>query len=343
MWENPNEKNDSLQNILKNFDPYTVLEPLTPQGIPKENILVDLTDTNNDSNLELSGSLLDKSTKSDFEVIDVFQNLFVTPQHVNSNINGNKSKDKEWMKAFDGIDHRNNEEIDMKKELESIFTNTKKINATLTRLSDEFDVDIDEVLTMKRIDSIRLPQNDVVSTNYVVSESNVSNNAKTKDVNTDIITNDLQVNIPKANKHVNIESNFLLSKEFIIDKSNNEAKVNNFQLIKTIQLDKKKLQKKIVLPDDVKRNYTKGPDLVEKSIALPSMIARIKARQQVIENEKCLRHRLILEPDCPSFVPIIERTSYQFNPEVLTEDCNKQRLRALQAGKAFEKFVIGEK
>ncbi|XP_013163524.1 PREDICTED: uncharacterized protein LOC106114752 [Papilio xuthus] len=330
MWENPKDKNDekygSLRNILKNFDPYAVLEPLTPQGIPKENILVDLSvkSANNDSNLELSGSLLDKSTKSDFEVIDVFQNLYVTPQHVtNKNINDNK----DWIKAFD-IEHKNIE-IDMKKELENIFTVKKtKLNATLTRLSDdEFDVDeIDEVLRIKRIKKLIKTQQNASSSNF---ESRSNNTGTTQ--NTYIKTNNLQDNIIiKIDKQENIRTiNNIVKK-----------KLNNFD-IKTVKLDKKKLQKKIVLPDDVKRNYTKGPDLLEKSIALPSMIERIKERQQMINNEKCLRHRLVLEPD--NLIISNDKTLYKFNPEALTEDCNKERLTALHGGRAFERFVTGEK
>ncbi|KPJ14023.1 hypothetical protein RR48_01435 [Papilio machaon] len=361
MWENSKEKNDekhdSLRNILKNFDPYAVLEPLTPQGIPKENILVDLTDksTNSESEIELSGSLLEKSTKSDFEVIDAFQNLFVTPEQVikSKNNNGiNKLQDnKEWIKAFDGIEHRNDDEIDMKKELESIFTVHKtKLNAKLTRLSDdEFDVDeIDEVLTMKRIEKLmKSPQNYVgSSTNYVESRSNI-NTVRIKDqsMKTDIKTNEVQANIStKIDKQEIITENIHINDFIVADKSNNAkipTKFNNFDLIKTITLDKKKLQKKMVLPDDVKRNYTKGPDLLEKSMALPSMIERIKARQQLIDNEQCLRHRFVLEPD--NLTISNDKTSYKFSPQILIEDCNKQRLTALHAGKSFEEFVTGQK
>lgn len=63
-----------------NFNIYEVLEPLKCTAPKDENvgILIDITDGIED----LSGSHLDSIKKSEFDLVDLFQNIYVTPQHV---------------------------------------------------------------------------------------------------------------------------------------------------------------------------------------------------------------------------------------------------------------------
>ncbi|XP_047522331.1 uncharacterized protein LOC125061150 [Pieris napi] len=86
MWQEPMK--DSLlldcptDPVSQNFNPYEVLEP---QKVDlKDRILVDLTPVEEkqpDANLEM-GSFLDTITKTDYNLVDLYQNIYVTPQHL---------------------------------------------------------------------------------------------------------------------------------------------------------------------------------------------------------------------------------------------------------------------
>ncbi|XP_047039794.1 uncharacterized protein LOC124644470 [Helicoverpa zea] len=74
-------------NVLKNFNVYDILEPQkntakTSDGA-KVDKLIDIDDCSKDSgvaSLDLNASFFDKNR--DYDLVDLFQNIFVTPQHI---------------------------------------------------------------------------------------------------------------------------------------------------------------------------------------------------------------------------------------------------------------------
>ncbi|XP_045489063.1 uncharacterized protein LOC110998955 [Pieris rapae] len=86
MWQEP-IKNHLLLDcatdpVSQNFNPYEVLEP---QKVDlKDKILVDLTPVEEkqpDATLQV-GSFLDTVTKTDYNLVDLYQNIYVTPLHL---------------------------------------------------------------------------------------------------------------------------------------------------------------------------------------------------------------------------------------------------------------------
>ncbi|XP_023938449.1 uncharacterized protein LOC112046161 [Bicyclus anynana] len=98
----------NLSPILKNFNVYDVLEPEKINVDVKENvptdILVDICDIDNerqnssDLSPDLHGSFLDKVKKSEFDLLDLFQNIYVTPAEIKKN-----SDDKNKMTPIENI------------------------------------------------------------------------------------------------------------------------------------------------------------------------------------------------------------------------------------------------
>ncbi|XP_045525423.1 uncharacterized protein LOC123714857 [Pieris brassicae] len=86
MWQEPIKDllllDCPTDPVSQNFNPYEVLEP---QKVDlKDRILVDLTPVEEkqpDAKLEM-GSFLDTVTKTDYNLVDLYQNIYVTPQHL---------------------------------------------------------------------------------------------------------------------------------------------------------------------------------------------------------------------------------------------------------------------
>lgn len=65
-------------NLLMNFNPYDILEP---ERNPKVDRLIDIGDV--PSTAEVDASLLDQ--KKRYDLIDLYQNMYVTPEHIKKN------------------------------------------------------------------------------------------------------------------------------------------------------------------------------------------------------------------------------------------------------------------
>ncbi|XP_053622687.1 uncharacterized protein LOC128682148 [Plodia interpunctella] len=105
-------------------------------------------------------------------------------------------------------------------------------------------------------------------------------------------------------------------------------------IVDTVPKDKKKYRKRAIIDDEVLANYTKGPNLAEKKLVLPRIMDRLVEKKKRMEKYAHCKRKLVL--DCGT-----RRTEIpvQCNPTVLTEDCNKERLRDLLMRQNFENFV----
>lgn len=102
-------------------------------------------------------------------------------------------------------------------------------------------------------------------------------------------------------------------------------------------------KKNIRVSDEDKRNFTKGPSLDEKTTVLPQIMKRLIAKKDEMNKENNWHKRLILDDGTCRKKPVMRlahnKNEVMLNPEILTEDCNRDRLRALQTRRMFESFV----
>lgn len=112
MWRLDKDTNQS-QNVpthFKNFNPYDILEPekvnLKKNEDASTAVLIEFDDNankcDNSVDLTLHGSFLDKVKKSEYDLLDLYQNIYVTPHEIkkkgdvrnqNSGLNNNTIKD----------------------------------------------------------------------------------------------------------------------------------------------------------------------------------------------------------------------------------------------------------
>ncbi|XP_050360192.1 uncharacterized protein LOC126779998 [Nymphalis io] len=94
MWSaSSKESNGETKNIpaLMNFNIYDILKPIKVETVDRNNVkistLIDITpdENKNETDFDLNGSYLDKVKKTEFTLVDLFENLFVSPQHVVKN------------------------------------------------------------------------------------------------------------------------------------------------------------------------------------------------------------------------------------------------------------------
>ncbi|XP_049696180.2 uncharacterized protein LOC110383109 [Helicoverpa armigera] len=98
-------------NVLKNFNVYDILEPQkntakTSDGA-KVDKLIDIDDCSKDSgvaSLDLNASFFDKNR--DYDLVDLFQNIFVTPQHIKQkDTDGNETDGASSFLGSDYVEH----------------------------------------------------------------------------------------------------------------------------------------------------------------------------------------------------------------------------------------------
>ncbi|CAH0731193.1 unnamed protein product, partial [Brenthis ino] len=72
---------DEVSSAFKHINLYEILEPERVHNVQTAK-LIDINDDKLDSNPDLIGSFVDNVTKKEFDILDVFENIYVTPQHL---------------------------------------------------------------------------------------------------------------------------------------------------------------------------------------------------------------------------------------------------------------------
>lgn len=107
-------------------------------------------------------------------------------------------------------------------------------------------------------------------------------------------------------------------------------------VLQSIKKDNKAFNKRrIVKKDSEKIGFTKGPDIYEKSVVLPQIIQRLSERRKNLDARNNVTKKLVLDRGRNEGLMVPK-----LSPEVLMEDCNKERLKALKLRTAFENFVV---
>ncbi|XP_068627233.1 uncharacterized protein [Battus philenor] len=344
MTDKNQDNNDTMRNIINNFDPFKVLQPIKNK-IKPENLLVDLTNSNlqEATNNDLNGSLLETTTKNKFDVIDVFQNMFINPQHVTQNDKETEltetERNRDWIKDFENFNYENNGEVDVMEDLASVFLRTEsKPNTDIeSEIDDDEDRLIDEVFAMKAVQAgshTHFQTETVPPTQRSITEHTHKLIAPKLIVNKEIIINSTQPHIPNSKRlshefsSESINLNKTTEAKTLDDLNIPNPQLDSSTVVQTVKFDRKKYKKRQILSDEEKVGYTRGPDLLEKSIYLPSMVERIKARKQYHDECKNLRRRLVWEPEnihpyvhkTPSISGFKNESPGGLNPIMLTED-----------------------
>ncbi|XP_047543020.1 uncharacterized protein LOC125075337 [Vanessa atalanta] len=413
MWSvSSNELNDETKSIpaLKNFNPYHILEPIKVETVDRNNVvtgtLIDIkTDENNiETDLNLNGSYLDKVKKTEFTLVDLFENLYVSPQHVLKNDKDNSIDFLETSTSDVKFESPNSSNLD---ETEDTLQYTK---------ARTFDEIFDSAV------SLRFPKLEPICGNGTLSEDTID---AVGDINTLSIECQKPIEklatiaIPKLEKLINKEncevnskyidpqhratnfnksppadSNFHFYEDHIfnnisemklqsLQNQSKETKRNLFQadsvtrytkdiksilidqnrppivpisngvaipILQTIKKDNKAfIKRRLVMNDSEKVGFTKGPTIYEKSVVLPQIIERLGERKKLLDAKKNIKRKLILDKcnfqmdkrsgnNSSGMINKIEAEIPVLQPEVLMEDCNRERLRALKIRRAFQEF-----
>ncbi|CAH2083348.1 unnamed protein product [Euphydryas editha] len=107
-------------------------------------------------------------------------------------------------------------------------------------------------------------------------------------------------------------------------------------VLQTVKKDTKAFNKRRIVKKDIEKiGFTKGPDIYEKSVVLPQIMQRLGERRKCLDARNNVKRKLVLDKGIKDNIVIPK-----LSPEVLMEDCNKERLKALKLRTAFEKFVM---
>uniref|UniRef100_A0A2A4K9J3 Uncharacterized protein n=1 Tax=Heliothis virescens TaxID=7102 RepID=A0A2A4K9J3_HELVI len=318
-------KNDSKipipPNLLKNFNVYDILEPqkttAKTSDVAKVDKLIDIDDCSKDSgveSLDLNASFFDKNR--DFDLVDLFQNIFVTPQHIKQKeTDSNEIDGASNFLASNHVEHppgfdefldilESGKKIDWtnlgqsKKEPVSKYDFIEKTPKVLVpKVFDEPDSDpedlIHEVLAQKTLEKLG-------STSQTPKLKSDSPKKKVNLTMSDVTTDFSRFNLNNSLNNSKFESG---SNEVKTRPESKPSPVNS-QIsnslttftVKAIQKDEKVYKKKrIQKPDHLKATYTKGPDFYEKSVVLPQIMARLTARLDYVEEIANQKKRLILD------------------------------------------------
>ncbi|XP_075989980.1 uncharacterized protein LOC142985593 [Anticarsia gemmatalis] len=324
MWSSNAQSTTIPPNLLKNFDPYEILEPQKFGGNsdgPKVDRLIDLDDLPPQSGI--NASLLDQ--KTEYSYLDLYENMYVTPQLVKRKETPNTVPNNiDFKDFFDKCE--NGEKVDWtkdvitKKEISQDSAEiTKKPKVLVSKVTVEEDPEelIYEVLTMKSKEK------------QILDELN--RNEKLTKIDTDRLqfprlkvlnTPNIDINALKKKSETvkpstsKKEPEFDFANEFSRLKLNNTTKntqsnvtnvpqnskidgqiynTSNFQVIAIKKDEKAYRKKRVIRPEKETTNYTKGADFYEKSIVLPQIMSRIFARQDYLHDLSMLKRRLILD------------------------------------------------
>ncbi|CAG4974469.1 unnamed protein product [Colias eurytheme] len=327
------------KNVACSINPYEILEP-----IKVDNILVDLsTDTDKTHDSLQLGSFIDTVRKTEYDLVDLYQNIYVTPLHIQKT-NGQDN-------ATDFADFFDKLELDDKKD--------GPIENKSNALASEFRKPCN-----KPIEAINEVRNDIHKEKLKPFNHTLNNEYKPKlechfnkskpavneiKFNKDVLTknNDKEfmehnkikeiLRVFNADKSMNMKQDNTkgIKKLHVIDMINDKQFNGSIKngLLQTMKKDEKLYAKRNILLD---RNLTKGADIYEKSIVLPQMMERLAARKKILDEQKNLKRRLILGgPICSNK----KENNTCFEPVLLMKDCNEERLKSLATRLLFADFV----
>ncbi|XP_064076247.1 uncharacterized protein LOC113400617 [Vanessa tameamea] len=409
MWSvSSNELNDEKKSnpALKNFNPYHILEPIKVDTVDRNNVvtgtLIDIkTDENNiETDLNLNGSYLDKVKKTEFTLVDLFENLYVSPQHVLKNDKENSIDFLETSASdvkFESLNSSNLDETEdtlqytKARTFDEIFDSAVSLrlpklepicengtlsgdtidDADINTLSIECQKPIEKLATIaiSKRDEIINKENCEVNSKYVDPQHRATNFNKTPpaDNNFHFYEDHIFNNISEMKQSLQNQSNLTKRNPFqadsvtrytkdiksiLIDQNRPPIVPNSngvaIPILQTIKKDNKAfIKRRLVVNDSEKVGFTKGPNIYEKSVVLPQIIERLGERKKLLDAKKNIKRKLILDK-CNfqmdkrsgnnSSRMIIEGEIPVLQPEVLMEDCNRERLRALKIRRAFQEF-----
>lgn len=313
-------------NLLKNFNVYDTLVPQKNGAKSSEattvDKLIDIDDCSRDSGFQdsdLHPAFLDKNR--DFDLVDLYQNIFVTPQHIkkseatdevvmsDTTFSDSNGFDAGFKQFFDMLE--SGQKIDWSSLSQSEEETTtkhdfieKKPRVLMPKVFTEPDSDsedlINEVLEQKKLENLflgsisNLPKYNP-SPKDNSSELKERESPKTK--KTDEIPEASRLNsINGIAKSLNIITG---TNEKILRPSETEKypviDSTNFT-VRAIQKDEKVYKKKrVVKPESQTANFIKGPDFYEKSVVLPQIMARLHARLAYLDEKSNQKRRLILD------------------------------------------------
>ncbi|CAK1554283.1 unnamed protein product [Leptosia nina] len=381
MWQAP------IDDLLKvdrphgtpvpNFNPFEILEPQKVNI--NNNILVDISTNdkpvkNTDPKLEM-GSFIDTVTKKEYNLVDLYQNIYVTPQHVKRT--APRRTDNESLIDFsDFFDHLESGCIKTNK---STVTDRHKTTQSKPPNNDNILLNKNEVLLKKSTSDNHMISNrgTPIHSNNDIPQSSEGNIGKSKkDYRTEFLKHyqrhddTMRLKILQETKNANSSTNKcsecqktklqnLINVKRPVDhnemksplanmiyKNQFDLRVNPAQLLQTAVKDQKLYSKQHSTSEDYSK-LTKGPDIYEKSRVLPQIMERLAARKMTLDAQKTIERsrRLVLEKGEQSRVQLEEAAASNIldniplKTEVLMQDCNKSRLIDLKVRTSFEKFV----
>ncbi|XP_046976255.1 uncharacterized protein LOC124542329 [Vanessa cardui] len=406
MWSSSNELNGESKSIpaLKNFNPYHILEPIKVETVDRNNVatgkLIDIkTDEDNiETDLNLNGSYLDKVKKTEFTLIDLFENLYVSPQHVLKN--DKNTIDFLESSTSDAFESPNSSDLDKSEDtlpytrtfddifdraVSSRFLKLEPVCENDTLSKDTIDTVGDNTLSIEcqnpigNIATIAIPKLEIIT------KENCEVNSKCLDPQHQATT---FTQTPQANNTFHFYDDHIFNKisQLKLQSSQNQSsltKRNLFQAdsvtrytkdIKSILIDQNRppivpitnglaipilqsikkdnkafIKRRVVVNDSEKIGFIKGPNIYEKSVVLPQIIERLGERKKLLDAKKNIKRKLILDKcnsqtekfsgnNCSRTINKIDAEFPVLQPEVLMEDCNRERLRALKIRRAFQEF-----
>lgn len=234
-------------------------------------------------------------------MIDLYQNIFVTPHHIKQNVSSDvvtnfasNGLDVDFKQFFDKLESGQKidwtkyplkEEGDLKSDFDVLLEKPKVlVPKVFTEPNTDPEDLISEVLTQINIEKRILeeynyrPNVEDNSKSKTKSDSNLNNNffkdSNIENINTDNMASGSTKNIPIDNQ---INNSFTFT-------------------VQAMQKDEKVYKKKRVLkPANQTSKFTKGPDINEKTVVLPQIMARIIARQEYLDEVNSQKKRLILD------------------------------------------------
>lgn len=319
-------------NLLKNFNVYDILEPEKSDvfsDAAKVDKLIDIDDSSRDSGFQDADNnawFLDNN--KEFNLVDLFQNIFVTPQHIKkketyddvaATFSDSKTVDPGFNEFLDMLE--SGQKIDWtnistkeKSVLKHNFLQKRpKVLVPKVNLSEsESDPEelIHEILTNKKMEKIdfndshkyqtkvdrNMPKIDVkkpkiINTPDLIPEfSHSSENSISKGVKLD--------NSDNKNVAQNSGINTKRTSERLLQKNlerQNRVYSTDF-VVKAMQKDEKMYRKKrLQKPEHLIANYTKGPDFYEKSVVLPQIMARMNAKLSELDEKSNQKRKLVLD------------------------------------------------
>lgn len=303
MWQSHNTTIPIPPNLLRNFNTFDILEPqrngAENRDVAKVEKLVDIDDSSQDSGFhEFESLLLNK--KKDLTLIDVYENIYLTPQDIKV-----KSEEEEStsLPSKPNVDFKELFDIiESGKKYDWVKPSSSKEKTTF-KPDDHEDIVKPRVLLPPVIHETNLDPDEFIYevlsqkdiNKHILNETKFQSNIRSSsDVKHSVLTADdrrRMLNNFTKNTNDNMNKHEIKQSETSIKRINN----NNF-IVKAIKKEEKVYKKKhIVKPESQTSKFTKGPDFYEKSVVLPQIMARMFDRKECLDEKNNIQRRLVLD------------------------------------------------